>query len=97
MYFSNFSGLTLQEAIDLAYEEDDNFFKPPYSHFLTVEDSDDEGGNPDNLNTRQLLAGGEVEFADSEHLGVVQSDLEASYDDNEMQYVNSSNQIKTDW
>lgn len=46
------------------------------------------------MNARQLRAGVEVVFADSERLGIVQSDLEASYDDNELQNVNS--QIKTD-
>lgn len=66
-------GLTVQEAIDIAFGEVDEinncieavYIAPPDPATLTDEDSgdEDEGGNEYNLNRRQLLADAELRTA----------------------------------
>ncbi|KAG5893669.1 hypothetical protein JTB14_028823 [Gonioctena quinquepunctata] len=66
-------GLTVQEAIDIAFGEDDEMngcieavnIAPPDPATLTDEDSrdEDEGGNVDNLSRRQLRADAGVRTA----------------------------------
>ncbi|KAJ8930679.1 hypothetical protein NQ314_016493 [Rhamnusium bicolor] len=76
----DFDGLTLKEALDIAYDEGDVSeisIEPP-----TDENSGDEdvGSVADNLNPRQLRAGAEIVFANSERLGDFQSDLTQTFD-----------------
>lgn len=73
-----FRGLTLQEALEMAYDESeemgnvrDIFIEPPESHILTDEDSADEdtGGLIDNLSSRQLSAPAEIVLSDNSRIG----------------------------
>lgn len=66
-------GLTVEEAIDIAFVEDDEindsletiYIAPPDPATLTAEDSgdEDEGRNVDNLSRCQLLVDAEVRIA----------------------------------
>ncbi|KAJ8970795.1 hypothetical protein NQ314_001025, partial [Rhamnusium bicolor] len=72
-------GLTVQEAIDVAFGEVDGindsieavYIAPPDPGILTDEDSgdEDEGGDFDHLSKRQLLADAEVRTAGGISLG----------------------------
>ncbi|KAL1516154.1 hypothetical protein ABEB36_000073 [Hypothenemus hampei] len=78
-----FVGITVQEALDIAYESDSDtevaevFIEPPQSHVLSDKDSADEdnGGCADNLNSRQLSAAAEIRFANSRRIGGIADDL----------------------
>ncbi|KAG5865280.1 hypothetical protein JTB14_008176 [Gonioctena quinquepunctata] len=85
----NFVGITLQEALDIAYASDSDtevtevFIEPPESHVLTDEDSadDDEGGLADNLSSLQLTAGAEIRFTNSRRVGGIADDLNSDLHD----------------
>lgn len=69
MFFSRYSGgLTLQEALQIAYDDGENvrsiYVEPPDAGINTDEDSgdDDGGGEVDNLSRNQLLAPAVVEI-----------------------------------
>lgn len=75
-----FSGISLQEALDIAYDEGDVtdiYIEPPESNVLTDEDSadEDEGGVADNLSARQLLAPAEVLFGNKNRLGMEDNEV----------------------
>lgn len=82
--FTFSGGLTLKEAIDLAYDSDDEnivsdiYIEPPDSHVLTDEDSgdEDEGGMVDNLSSRQLNAAAEIVFTSNNRLGTADEEGE---------------------
>ncbi|KAJ8931621.1 hypothetical protein NQ314_015441 [Rhamnusium bicolor] len=75
-----FSGISLQEALDIAYDEGDVtdvYIEPPESTVLTDEDSaDEDGGVADNLSARQLSAPAEVVFGNKNRLGMEDNDVE---------------------
>lgn len=93
-----YSGITLQEALDIAYASDSDtevaevFIEPPESHELTDEDSadEDEGGLADNLSSRQLTAGAEIRFTNSRRVGGIADDLNSDLH-NEIAADTSSN------
>ncbi|KAI4455177.1 transposase is4 [Holotrichia oblita] len=66
------AGLTLEEALRLAYDDDVTaiYIEPPESNVLTDEDSDDEdiGGSIDKLSGTQLHAQAEVKLANSDRI-----------------------------
>ncbi|XP_072380790.1 uncharacterized protein [Diabrotica undecimpunctata] len=76
-----FRGITLQEALDIAYESDnevtDIYIQPPDCQDLTDEDSgdEDEGGTVENLSSRQLLAPAEVVFSNGTRVEDTSEDL----------------------
>lgn len=68
-------GLTVKEVLDILFgEENENieevFMAPPDPNILTDEDSADEeeGGTPDNLSGKQLLADAEVRFRNGDEI-----------------------------
>ncbi|KAG5886393.1 hypothetical protein JTB14_025568 [Gonioctena quinquepunctata] len=79
----NFVGITLQEALYIAYASDSDtevaevFIEPPESHVLTDEDSaaEDEEGLADNLSSRQLTDGVEIRFTNSRRVRGIADDL----------------------
>ncbi|XP_072400597.1 uncharacterized protein [Diabrotica undecimpunctata] len=76
-----FRGITLQEALDIAYESNnevtDIYIQPPDCQDLTDEDSgdEDEGGTVENLSSRQLLAPAEVVFSNGTRVEDTSEDL----------------------
>ncbi|CAH1997316.1 unnamed protein product [Acanthoscelides obtectus] len=80
-------GVTVQEAIDIVFGENDDldnpveaiYIAPPEPAVLTNVDSgdEDEGGDLDHLSQRQLLAEAEVRFAG----GVTLEDTHPEYTD----------------
>ncbi|XP_030767392.1 piggyBac transposable element-derived protein 2-like [Sitophilus oryzae] len=71
-------GFTLQEALEIAYNEDidEIFIEPPDASVLTDVDSGDEdgGGFVDNLSGGQLRAQAEVKLLDNNRIGGCTSD-----------------------
>ncbi|KAI4459501.1 hypothetical protein MML48_6g00004129 [Holotrichia oblita] len=81
MYTVSSSGITLKEALDIAYDESDNelsaiYIEPPDSNILTDEDSGDEddGGLVDNLSRRQLCVNAEIVFPNQTRIGGLAED-----------------------
>lgn len=65
-------GVTLQEALEMAYDDDVEavFIEPPNSNVLTDEDSgdEDEGGTINNLSGPQLRAPAEVKLKNNKRI-----------------------------
>lgn len=81
--FLIFRGITLKEALDIAYVENENdnsvsavYVEPPESNILTDEDSadEDDAGFIDNLNRNQLCSGAEIVFSNNTRIGGVAED-----------------------
>lgn len=73
LLFTYRKGFTLQEALEIAYNDDveDIFIEPPDPNVLTDEDSgdEDEGGLLDNLPGAQLRAKAEVVLSNKDRIG----------------------------
>lgn len=81
-------GFTVQEALDIAFGDDDDviedpveeiFIAPPDPAILTDEDSgdEDEGGDFDNLSKRQLLADAELKTVSGRVIGSTAAEHES--------------------